>query len=312
MTAGETLPFILAGALFVVMALATSVLQRLPLSTSLLYLATGYAVGPAGLGLLDLDPLRSSALLERITEVALIVSLFTAGLKLRLPLTTPARGAFPWPRLHPAWRPALRLATLPMVITAALVAGSAWWLFGLPLGAAVLLGAILAPTDPVLASDVQVDDPSDRDRLRFSLTGEAGLNDGTAVPLVMLGLGLLGLHELGPLGARWLAVDVLWGVLAGLLVGGLLGTAVSRLVLYLRQEHREAVGLDDFLALGLIFLAYGAALLAHGYGFLAVFAAGLALRRVERQHTEEAGGGGKGAEGEDGGRSSLTGLTGYW
>ena len=89
MTAGETLPFILAGALFVVMALATSVLQRLPLSTSLLYLATGYAVGPAGLGLLDLDPLRSSAVLERITEVAVIVSLFTAGLKLRLPLTTP-------------------------------------------------------------------------------------------------------------------------------------------------------------------------------------------------------------------------------
>jgi NhaP-type Na+/H+ or K+/H+ antiporter len=294
MTAGEILPFILAGALFVVMALATSVLQRLPLSTSLLYLATGYAVGPAGLGLLDLDPLRSSALLERITEVAVIVSLFTAGLKLRLPLTAPARGrgAFPWPRLHPAWRPALRLATLSMVITAALVAGSAWWLFGLPLGAAVLLGAILAPTDPVLASDVQVDDPSDRDRLRFSLTGEAGLNDGTAFPLVMLGLGLLGLHELGPLGARWLAVDVVWGVLAGLLVGGLLGTAVSRLVLYLRREHREAVGLDDFLALGLIFLAYGAALLAHGYGFLAVFAAGLALRRVERRHTEEVGKGG--------------------
>ena len=201
MTAGETLPFILTGALFVVMALATSVLQRLPLSTSLLYLATGYAVGPAGLGLLDLDPLRSSAVLERITEVAVIVSLFTAGLKLRLPLTTP--GGL-WPRLHPAWRPALRLATLSMVLTVALVAGSAWWLFGLPLGAAVLLGAILAPTDPVLASDVQVDDPSDRDRLRFSLTGEAGLNDGTAFPFVLLGLGLLGLHELGPLGLRWL------------------------------------------------------------------------------------------------------------
>ena len=290
MTAGETLPFILTGALFVVMALATSVLQRLPLSTSLLYLAIGYAVGPAGLGLLDLDPLRSSAVLERITEVAVIVSLFTAGLKLRLPLTTPGG---PWPRLHPAWRPALRLATLSMVLTVALVAGSAWWLFGLPLGAAVLLGAILAPTDPVLASDVQVDAPSDRDRLRFSLTGEAGLNDGTAFPLVLLGLGLLGLHELGPLGLRWLGVDVVWGVLAGLLVGGLLGTVVGRLVLYLRREHREAVGLDDFLALGLIFLAYGVALLAHGYGFLAVFAAGLALRRVERQHTEEIEGAGE-------------------
>ena len=290
MTAGETLPFVLTGALFVVMALATSVLQRLPLSTSLLYLAIGYAVGPAGLGLLDLDPLRSSAVLERIAEVAVIVSLFTAGLKLRLPLTTPGG---PWPRLHPAWRPALRLATLSMVLTVALVAGSAWWLFDLPLGAVVLLGAILAPTDAVLASDVQVDAPSDRDRLRFSLTGEAGLNDGTAFPLVLLGLGLLGLHELGPLGLRWLGVDVVWGVLAGLLVGGLLGTVVSRLVLYLRRENQEAVGLDDFLALGLIFLAYGVALLAHGYGFLAVFAAGLALRRIERQHTEESEGTGE-------------------
>ena len=87
----------------------------------------------------------------------------------------------------------------------------------------------------------------------------------------------------------WLGRDVLWAVPAGLAVGGLLGTAVGRLVLYLRREHREAVGLDDFLALGLIALAYGVALLVHAYGFLAVFAAGLALRRIERQHTELAG-----------------------
>jgi NhaP-type Na+/H+ or K+/H+ antiporter len=169
------------------------------------------------------------------------------------------------------------------------VAVAGWGLFGLPLGGALLLGAILAPTDPVLASEVQVDDPTDRDRLRFSLTGEAGLNDGTAFPFVMLGLGLLGLHDLGPGGVLWLGRDVLWAVPAGLAVGGLLGTAVGRLVLYLRREHREAVGLDDFLALGLIALAYGVALLLHAYGFLAVFAAGLALRRIERQHTELAG-----------------------
>jgi NhaP-type Na+/H+ or K+/H+ antiporter len=80
--------------------------------------------------------------------------------------------------------------------------------FGLPLGAAVLLGAILAPTDPVLASDVQVEHAWDRDRVRFGLTGEAGLNDGTAFPFVLLGLGLLGLHDLGTLGGRWLVLDV--------------------------------------------------------------------------------------------------------
>ena len=125
------------------------------------------------------------------------------------------------------------------------------WL-GLSLGAAILLGGILAPTDPVLASDVQVAEPGDRDRLRFSLTGEAGLNDGTAFPFVLLGLGLLGLHDLGGSLWRWLAVDVLWGVGAGIGIGAALGTLVGRLVLYLRRTHKEAVGLDNFLALGLI------------------------------------------------------------
>jgi NhaP-type Na+/H+ or K+/H+ antiporter len=149
------------------------------------------------------------------------------------------------------------------------------------LGAAVLLGAILAPTDPVLASDVQVADPGDRDRLRFGLTGEGGLNDGTAFPFVMLGLGLLSLHDLGAGGWRWWAVDVLWAVVGGVAIGYLLGALVGRAILYLRTHHREALGSDEFMALGLIALAYGLALLCHTYGFLAVFAAGLALRRID-------------------------------
>jgi NhaP-type Na+/H+ or K+/H+ antiporter len=172
-----------------------------------------------------------------------------------------------------------------MVATVALLtlAGDAG--LGLPLGAAVLLGAIVAPPDPVLASDVQVSDAFDRDRVRFTLTGEAGLNDGTAFPFVMLGLGLLGLHELGPLGLRWLAVDLVWAVLVGLLVGGLLGTAVARLVHHLRTRYQAALGLEELLLLGLIALSYGLALAVGSYGFLAVFAAGLAVRRVERTIT---------------------------
>lgn len=265
--------FLVVGGLLVLLAVAGSVLRRLPLSVAMVYLAAGVLVGPPVLGLFHVDPVEQSALLERITEVAVIVSLFSAGLKLRTPLR------------DPRWGVPVRLAFVSMTLTVALIAAAGTLWMGLPLGAAVLLGAVLAPTDPVLASDVQVEHPTDRDRLRFSLTGEAGLNDGTAFPFVMLGLGLLGVHEIGPWGWRWVAVDVVWAIGGGLAIGSLMGMAVGRFILYLRREHREAVGLDDFLGLGLIALSYGAALLAHTYGFLAVFAAGLALRRIERRHT---------------------------
>lgn len=264
---------IIIGLVFIFMALAASILKRLPLTTSILYLAVGFVAGPAVLGLSHFDPIENSRLLERVTEVAVVISLFTAGLKLRTPLS------------DNRWHLPARLASVSMIITVGLVALIGVLGLGLPLGAAILLGAVLAPTDPVLASDVQVEDPWDRDKVRFGLTGEAGLNDGTAFPFVMLGLGLLGLHEIGPFWLNWLAVDVVWATVVGLGTGALFGNLVGRLVLYLRREHKEAVGLDDFLALGLIALSYGVALLLHSYGFLAVFAAGLALRRVEMRHT---------------------------
>jgi NhaP-type Na+/H+ or K+/H+ antiporter len=264
-----TLGFIMFGLLLVGMALVGSVLRRLPLSATMLYVAAGLALGPLGIGLIQLDPIDDGALLERITEIAVIISLFTAGLKLRLSVR------------DRMWWLTLRLAFVAMTITVALVAVVGVVGLGLPVGLAILLGAILAPTDPVLASDVQVRSPVDRDRLRFSLTSEAGMNDGTAFPFVMLGLGVIGLHELGGFGMRWLAIDVVWAVGAGIGVGALLGSLVGQVVLYLRRVHREAIGLDDFLALGLIALSYGVALLIHAYGFLAVFAAGLAVRRIE-------------------------------
>jgi NhaP-type Na+/H+ or K+/H+ antiporter len=263
---------VVVGGLLVIMGLGGSALRHLPLSTAMLYLPVGLAIGPAGLALVSIDAVSSAKLLEHLTEAVVVVSLFTVGLKLSVALD------------DPRWRLPLRLAIASMAVTVGLIAAIGVAI-GLPLGAAVLLGAILAPTDPVLASDVQVADPQDRDRLRVALTGEGGLNDGTAFPFVMLGLGLLGLHPLGELGWRWLAVDVAWAVGGGLAIGAALGTLVGRLVLHLRRRHRQAVGYDDFLALGLIGLAYGGALLATTYGFLAVFAAGVALRRVERRET---------------------------
>jgi len=259
------------GVLLVLMALAGTVLKRLPLSTAMLYLLVGLAIGPLGLHLMAPQPQADGQLLERIAEVVVLLSLFTAGLKL----------SAGWRDRR--WAMPVRLALNSMVVTVGLIALAAWLFLDLPVGACILLGAILAPTDPVLASEVQLQEPGDQDKLRFALTGEGGLNDGSAFPFVMLGLGLLGLHDLGTWGWRWLAVDVLWATGAGLACGWLLGIAIGRLVLHLRRAHQEAVGLDDFLALGLIALSYGCALLLHAYGFLAVFAAGVALRRLEQR-----------------------------
>ena len=262
---------LIIGVLLILMVLSGTLLKRLPLSTAMLYLAAGFVLGPAGWAILTPHPLIHTVLLERVAEVAVLISLFSVGLKLGLPLS------------NRHWLLPLRLAFVSMTLTVALIALVGVLGLGLPLGAAVLLGAILAPTDPVLASDVQVESSGDRDRLRFSLTGEGGLNDGAAFPFVMLGLGLLGLHDLGTAGWRWLAVDVIWATIGGLLIGGALGALIGRLVVYLRTRHQESVGLDEFLALGLIALAYGVAVLCQAYGFLAVFAAGISLQRVKEQ-----------------------------
>ena len=254
------------------MALVGTLLKRLPLSPGILYLAIGYALGPAGWALVAPDPLLYSADLETMTEVALLISLFSVGLKLGVPLR------------DKRWYLPLRLALPSMALTVGLVSAIGVYVLGLPIGAALLLAAILAPTDPVLASDVQVEDSSDRDRLRFSLTAEGGLNDGAAFPFVLLALGVLGLHDFGSTW-RWVTVDVLWSIAGGLAIGGGLGALIAKLVLHLRTHHQEAVGLDEFLALGLIAITYGIAQLSLASGFLAVFAAGLALQRI-KEHSK--------------------------
>ena len=259
---------LIAGALFTVMALSGTLLKRLPLSTSMLYLLAGLALGPAGLALLSVSPTTDHKLLEVVTEAAVLISLFAVGLKLSVPLSSRR------------WRAPVLLASVSMLITIGLMTAVGAAMLGLPVGAALLLAAILAPTDPVLASDVQLTDPNDHDSVRFSLSGEGGLNDGTAFPFVMLGLGALGLHQLGPQGLRWFAVDLIWAVAGGLMIGAACGYAVGKLVVHLRTRHREAVGLDEFLMLGLIGLSYGAAQFASAYGFLSVLAAGLALQRT--------------------------------
>jgi NhaP-type Na+/H+ or K+/H+ antiporter len=261
------------GVLLIGMGLTDTVRRDLPFSSAALYLLAGWLIGPQAAGLLHLDLFADAQLLETLTEVAVLISLFAVGLRLRVRLTD---------RL---WLTPLLLATVAMVLTIAALAVVGVWL-GLSLGTALLLAAVLAPTDPVLASDVQVENPGDRDRLRFSLSGEGGLNDGTAFPFVMLALGMLGLHDLGDGLWRWWSIDLLWAVSGGLAIGWILGWSFSRAVMHLRRRREQALGMESFLTLGLIALTYGIALTAHTYGFLAVFVAGLAMRSVE--HTESA------------------------
>ncbi|WP_203235096.1 cation:proton antiporter [Rariglobus hedericola] len=262
---------ILISGLLLLMGLSTAYVSRWPFTGTMVYLCIGVLLGPVGWGILQLDPHRQVSLFLHASEVTVVISLFTVGLKLRLPLR------------DPRWGPAVMLAFGSMTVTVGLITVTGMWALNLPLGAAVLLGAILAPTDPVLASDLQLKHAGDRSELRSALTGEAGFNDGTAFPFVMLGLGLLGLHDLGAGGWRWWAVDVIWAVGGGLGIGVAMGYGTGRLIVHLRKREREGATLDEYLLLGLIGVSYAVAVKLHAYGFLSVFAAGVAVRAIERQ-----------------------------
>lgn len=261
--------FLLVGGLLLARGLTAPLLQRLPVTPAIVYLAVGLLVGPTVLNLYHFNPLKQSALLEVLTEVVLLISLFSAGVKMPVPFS------------FARWRTPILLASVSMAVSVGLVAAFAYYLLGLPLGAGILLGAILAPTDPVLATDVQTRHPGDRDRLRFTLTCEAGMNDGTAFPFAMLGLGLLGLHGLGEFGVRWGLVDVLWNTVAGVAIGVMSGAALAYLGRKLRGNPPRHKLMDDFLGLGLIGVVYGLSVLVDAGGFLAVFFAAVALRQTE-------------------------------
>jgi NhaP-type Na+/H+ or K+/H+ antiporter len=275
MTTNAYIWYLLVGLLLLLVVMLQSALKRLPVSAAILYLLIGVALGPSGVGLLRIDPLRDSVVLETVAEVALLISLFSVGLKMRLPLR------------HRDWAIALRLAAGALVFTIALMSPLAMVVLGLPLAAALALAAILSPTDPVLASDVQLRHAGDRDRVRFSLTAEGGVNDGIALPFVILALTLLGVQERQGI-AGWVVWDLLWPIPVGVASGWICAYMAGKVTLHLRRQDRDAIGLDEFLALGIMGVAYGLALLVHGNGFLAVFAAGLALRRFEVTGHEEA------------------------
>ncbi len=265
----------LIGGVLLVLALLSAYLRRLPVTSSGIYLALGLALSPAWLDLVRVDFIRERVFFEHLTEIAVIVSLFVGGLKLRLPLS------------HPAWSAAFRLAGPVMLASIAGVAVFAHYVLGFGWAAAFLLGSILAPTDPVLAGMVTVNDARDQDRMRYGLSGEAGFNDGAAFPFVVFSLLWMEHGAVGDWVGGWALHRLAWAVPAGLLAGYALGKGVSRLAIRLRSRNPDSRATGDFLALALIALAYAGAEAIGSWGFLAVFAAGLGFRRTEVQTTED-------------------------
>ena len=241
MTGGAV--YLLLGLSLLLAIVLPQVTHRFPVSPTMVLVGVGMAIGLLPVeDAVSLDPQDHRTLVTHLTELTVIVSLMGVGLAIDRGLAP--RSWRSWRTWSPVWR--LLLVTMPLTILGVAVLG--WWVAGLAPAVALLLGAVLAPTDPVLASDVQLERPGDRNRLRFSLTGEAGLNDGTAFPFVMLGLGLLGAHEIGAWGWRWLAVDVVWAIVAGLAVGFVLGTLVGRIVLFrsrrVEKSHLSSHAMD--------------------------------------------------------------------
>lgn len=261
--------FLLVGCVMLARGLAATTISRSPFTSAIVYLGVGILFGPSVLDIFGFDPTTQSALLKVLTEIALLISLFSAGIKMPVP--------FKFRR----WDAPLRLAWLSMSLTVGMVALFAYYVLELPAGAAVLLGGILAPTDPVLATDVQVRHAGDKDQLRFTLTCEAGMNDGSAFPFVMLGLGMLGLGDTGDHHLRWLLVDVLWATGGAVLVGVAAGAGIARLGWKLRIVEPRHEIMDDLVGLGMIAVVYGTASLIKASGFLAVFFAAVALRQTE-------------------------------
>jgi NhaP-type Na+/H+ or K+/H+ antiporter len=263
------------GLLILAVAWLPALVRGFPLSLPIACVVLGFALfSVPGTGP-DPDLLGHPHLTERLTELTLIVALMGAGLKLNRPLG--------WRSWMTTWR-LLGLA-MPLSIGAIALLGSG--LLGLTAASALLLGAALAPTDPVLAAAVQVGPPQDaqEDEVRFSLTSEAGLNDGLAFPFVYLAIAVA-LHG-GSIGAwtwEWLGVAVLWKMAAAIGVGLLVGQALGFVIFHYVEGSRIPETGDTLVALGITLLAYGLTELVHGYGFIAVFVTALTLRRKERSH----------------------------
>ncbi len=264
-----------AGALIALVTWLPLALRRLPLSLPIVCIGLGAAIFllpqiPSGL-----TPLDEPVMTERLSEFVVIVALMGAGLKLDRP--------FSLPRWAVTWR--LLAITMPLGIAILTALGAT--LLGLSWSVALLLAASLAPTDPVLAADVQVGPPQsgEEDEVRFGLTSEAGLNDGFAFPFVHLAIALGMFAATGEAwAAHWFFIHVLWAVLVGFAVGWLVGRLFGWVTFHRAEGKSLARTGDGLIALSATLVSYGLAEIVHCYGFLAVFVTAMRLRASHRDH----------------------------
>jgi NhaP-type Na+/H+ or K+/H+ antiporter len=250
-------------------------LRRLPLSLAMICVGLGAGIFSFDILSFNPDPRTWDTVTERLTELVVIISLMGAGLKLDRPVSLKG------------WGPTWRLLAIAMPLTIAATAWLGVTGLGFSLAMALLLGAAMAPTDPVLASDVQTGPPKsgEENEVRFNLTAEAGLNDALAFPFVNLAIlvSLSGAAVWAGQGlGEWLAIAVGWKLLAGGVMGWAVGKAMGWLFFHAHKRglSRHA---DGLVAIGATFIAYAATEIVHGYGFLAVFVCALTIRASERE-----------------------------
>lgn len=268
---------LICGIAFAFGALFPVIFNRAPISLPMLQVSFGMIIGYWWTTLGFLDPLENGLIIEKLTEIVVLVSLVGAGIKIDTPLR--------WQ----LWRPTVRLLMITMPIGIFAMATLGYYAFGLSMGAAILLGAVLAPTDPVLASSIQVGPPNTggEDTTRFTLTSEAGLNDGLAFPFVYLAIKIAEAADKNErvdstLLWSWFTHDVLWKIGAGVVVGILVGKLLAKLVF--SKYTSETTISQGYVVIALTLLAYGLAEVVHSYGFIAVFVAAFVFRRSECDH----------------------------
>ena len=263
-----------AGVLIALVAWLPLLLRRAPLSLPIICIGLGAAISlTPRIGIAPL-PFAYPEITERLTEFVVIIALMGAGLKIDRIIG--------WRAWRVTWR--LLAITMPLSILAIMALGV--WGLGLSLAAALLLASSLAPTDPVLAADVQVGPPrsGQEDEARFGLTSEAGLNDGLAFPFVHLAIAISLAASDPDWLTRWFAFNVVWEIGFGVLAGWLIGLAFGWLTFRAPSDKSLARTGDGLIALAATFVSYGVTEIMHCYGFLAVFITALTLRHAHRQH----------------------------